>query len=83
MELSPIMKSMCKKQIVDMFVATRKGVKTEDEFQKKFDEVLDYAYNCGVEMGLSDALNYVENAGDRERIFDRLADFAEEVDNGN
>lgn len=83
MELSPIIRTISKQQIVDMFVATRKGLKNEEDFQKKFDEVLDYVYNCGVEMGLSESLNFIENAGDRERIFDRLADFREEMDNGN
>ena len=80
MELPPIISSISKKQIVDMFVATRKGKKTEKEFQEKFDEVLQYVYDCGREMGLTESLNFVENSADRERIFNGLADLREELD---
>ncbi len=81
MELPPIISSISKQQIVDMFVATRKGERTEEEFQKKTDEVLQYIYDCGREMGLTESLNFVENSADRERIFDGLADLREELDN--
>ena len=72
MKLPPIISVMSKKQIVDMFVATRKGENTEEEFQTKFDEVLEYVYNEGRTHGLSEALNYVENEADRQRIFKGL-----------
>ena len=81
MELSPIIKSLSKQQIVDMFVATKKGQKTEEEFQQKFDKILQYVYDCGREMGLSESLNFVTNEADRQRIFSGLDKMWEESDN--
>lgn len=72
MKIPPLINVMSKKQIVDMFVATRKGKNTEEEFHAKFDEVLEYIYNEGRMQGLSEALNYVENEADRQRIFKGL-----------
>lgn len=80
MELPPIIKTISKQQIVDMFVATRKGQKTEKEFQQKFDEVLQFIYDSGREMGLSESLNFVENEGDRQRIFKGLDELRKELD---
>lgn len=81
MELPPIISSISKQQIVDMFVAARKGLKTEEDFQKKFDEVLQYVYDCGREMGLTESLNFVVNEADRKRIFNALADLREGLGN--
>lgn len=81
MELPKIINTISKQQIVDMFVATREGRKTEKEFQQKFDEVLQFVYDCGREMGLSESLNFVIDEADRERIFNGLAELREELDN--
>ena len=81
MELPPLVSIVSKKQIVDMFVATRKGERTEQEFQQKFDEVLQYVYDCGREMGLSESLNFVANEADRKRIFNGLAELGKELGN--
>ena len=81
MELPPIIKTISKEQIVNLFVATSKGEKAEKEFQKKFDEILQYIYDCGREMGLTESLNFVTNEADRERIFNGLAELREGLDN--
>ena len=81
MELPPIIKTISKEQIVNLFVATSKGEKAEKEFQEKFDEILQYIYDCGREMGLTESLNFVTNEADRERIFNGLAELREGLDN--
>lgn len=81
MELPPIINSISKEQIVNLFVATSKGEKSEKEFQKKFDEILQFIYDCGREMGLSESLNFVSNEADRQRIFSGLDELRKELDN--
>lgn len=81
MELPKLVSTLSKQQIVDIFVATRKGQMEEEEFQSKFDKILSYIYDCGREMGLTESLNFVENSADRERIFNGLDELREEVDN--
>ena len=80
MELPPLIETMSKQQIVDAFVKTNKGEMSREQFNFKFSEALQYIYNCGVEMGMVEALNYVENTADRGRLFSGIDELREQLD---
>lgn len=81
MDIPPLIKIATKQQIVNAFVATRKGEMTEEEYDLKFEKALQYVYDAGREMGMTEALNYVENSADRERLFGGIDELREAIDN--
>lgn len=66
-----------KQEIVKLF---RTGYIGED-FQKRLNKILQSTYDDGKEMGLVEALNYVSNEADRERLFEAIDNFQEAKDN--
>ena len=81
MDLPPLVKTISKQQIAEAFVQARKGNISEEQYQTKLDEVLQYIYDCGIEIGMTEALNYVENNADRERLFGGIDELREALDN--
>lgn len=66
-----------KQEIVKLF---RTGYIGED-FQKRLNKILQSIYDDGKEMGLVEALNYVSNETDREKLFEAIDNFQESRDN--
>ena len=76
MEL-PVTVQLSKQAICKLYRSGRIG----QDFQDRLDKIIMEIYNDGVEMGLSQSLNYVSNEVDREKLFSVIDEFAEGRDN--
>lgn len=52
-----------------------------NDISGKLDKIIQDIYDDGREMGLTEALNYVTDEQDRERLFSAIDEFAEARDN--
>lgn len=73
---------LSKQRIVKLYLEElhKGGIRAED-FSNKLDVILQSVYDDGREMGLTEALNYVENNQDRERLFNAIDELRKELDN--
>ena len=68
---------LSKQEIVKLFRSGRIG----EDFNNRLDKVIQTIYDEGREMGMTEALNFVENNADRERLFEGIDQLREELDN--
>ena len=73
MEL-PLTVQLSKQEIAKLYRSSRIG----EDFQNRLDRIVMSIYDDGVQMGLTESLNYVENEQDRQRIFKALDNWKEQ-----
>ena len=61
----------------------RSGSLTVEEYKARLESIVEKIYNDGVQMGLTEALNYVTNNEDRERLFSAIDTFDKRMKNGS
>ena len=72
-----LLQELNKREIVNLFRSGRIG----EDFNKRLDEIIQSIYDDGRQMGLTEALNYVSNERDREKLFEAIDNFQEAKDN--
>lgn len=70
-----------KQKIATLIRLVREGKISADELSERLDKIISEIYNDGVEMGMVEALNYVEDRADRERLFEAIDNIREGLDN--
>lgn len=68
---------LSKQQIVRLFMGGRIG----QDFNDRLDKIIQSIYDDGREMGMTEALNFVSNEVDRERLFAGIDELRESLDN--
>ena len=68
---------LSKQQIVRLFRGGRIG----QDFNDRLDKIVQSIYDDGREMGMTEALNYIANEADRQRLFEAIGQLNEELDN--
>ena len=68
---------LSKQEMVKLFRSGRIG----EDFNNRLDAIIQTIYDDGREMGMVEALNYVENPADRERLFSGIDELREGLDN--
>lgn len=76
MEL-PLTVQLSKLEIARLYRSGRIG----EDSQNRLDKIVQGIYDDGREMGLAEALNYVVNEEDRERLFNAIAELEESRNN--
>lgn len=79
--MAKIVEELSKNQIVALNAKLRLGQVDANEYSKKLQEIVTSIYDDGREMGMTEALRYVANDQDRERLFNAIDELREELDN--
>lgn len=76
-----VVEELSKNQIVALNAKLRTGQVDAMEYSKKLQQIVNSIYDDGREMGMTEALRYVVNNDDRERLFEGIDQLREELDN--
>ena len=79
--MAKIVEELSKNQIVALNAKLRLGQVDANEYSKKLQEIVTSIYDDGREMGMTEALRYIANEADRQRLFEGIAELSEELDN--
>lgn len=79
--MAKIVEELSKNQIVALNAKLRLGQVDATEYSKKLQEIVTSIYDDGREMGMTEALRYIANDQDRERLFNAIDELREELDN--
>lgn len=73
---------LTKRQIVDLFAQLRLDDNVNaDEFSDRLEKIITGTYDMGREQGMVEALNFMSDKEDRERLFKGLEDLRKEIYN--
>ena len=70
---------LSKQEIVKLFRSGRIG----EDFNCRLDKAIKSIYDEGRALGMTEALNFVTNNEDRERLFSAVDEFNERLQNGS
>ena len=76
-----VVEELSKNQIVALNAQLRTGQVDAMEYSNKLQKIVNAIYDDGREMGMTEALRYVVNNEDRERLFAGIDELREELDN--
>lgn len=68
---------LSKQEIVRLFRSARIG----EDFNNRLDKAIQTIYDDGREMGMVEALNYVTDEEDRQKLFEAIDQLREAIDN--
>lgn len=70
-----------KQRIATLIRLVREGKISANELDERLDKIIQSIYDDGREMGMVEALNYVESEADRQRLFTGIDQLGEELEN--